>query len=328
MIIALWSLLLLTTFAVQMGVMVRQKATLVHRLDEREQRHAIAEAGVKTAIVQLRKEDAFAEADFLGERWSDQIDTFKDIHVGKGSFTVSYDYDDGEFSRVMYGLQDEESKINLNKAGLDVIIGLLQEASGMDRSKAEELAYCIIDWRDQDSFFQHPQYGAEDSDYKNLRDAYEAKDADFEILEELLLVHKMDQEIFDKIRRFVTIYGEGMININTAPREVLLALGLTSRVVDDILRFRKGAAMIAGTGDDEIFLQPATIVPRLSQVFDMAPSDISVLSNLVATDQFVTQSSHFTVRSVAKLDGKKGPTTTIIAVAERTGQIKYWREEM
>lgn len=327
LIIALWALFLLTVFAVQLGVIVRQKITLVHRMDDRENRFLIAEAGVKKAIVQLRKEDAFFGADFLGERWNDQVDTFQDIHIGKGKFTVSYEHLDGEYSRTMYGLQDEESKINLNKASFDVIKRLLQAISGLTHSDAEELAYCIIDWRDKDSFFQHPQYGAEDSDYKGLRDSYEAKDSDFEIMEELLLVHKMDQEVFDKIRHFVTIYGEGKININTAPREVLLALGLTPRVVNNIIVFRKGGDMIAGTGDDDIFLQSATIVPRLSQVFDLAPSDISVLSNLIAAGQFVTKSENFMIHSVAKLDKKRGQTT-IIAVTERTGQIKYWREEI
>jgi type II secretory pathway component PulK len=327
LLIALWSLLLLTTFALQMGVIVRQKITLIHRLEERESRYLIAEAGVKAAIVQLRKEDEIFEADFLGETWNNQADIFKDIPFGNGTFTVSHAYPYGENAHVMYGLQDEESKINLNRADIDVIEALLQDVSGLQSSEAEALAYCIVDWRDKDSFFQHPQYGAEDPDYRKMQDSYEAKDADFEVLEELLLVSKMNQEVFDKIKHFVTIYGEGSININTAPREVLQALGITSRTVEDILLFRNGADMIAGTGDDEIFLQPATIVPRISQVFNLAPKDISVLSDLVASGRFVTRSNNFMIRSTAMLKGKKGQTT-IVAVAERTGRITYWREEM
>ena len=327
LIIALWSLLLLTVFAVQLGVIVRQKVTLVYRLDDRDTRYLIAEAGIKKAIVQLRREDAFFGADFLGERWSDQPDAFKEIGVGKGEFTVSYHHSDGEYSRVMYGMQDEESKLNLNKAGVESITRLIEMVTRLTRWDAQELAYCIIDWRDKDSFFQHPQFGAEDSDYKEKRDSYEAKDSDFEVIEELLLVYKMDQEIFDKLKYFVTIYGEGKVNINTAQKEVLLALGLNGRFVENILSFRKGADMIAGTGDDDIFLQSATIVPRLSQVFDLSPSDMSALSNLVAEGKFSTKSENFMIRSVGQLNHKKG-RTTIVAVAERTGQIKYWREEI
>jgi len=112
LIIALWSLFLLTIFAIQLGVIVRQKLTLVHRLDNRDNRYLIAEAGVKQGIVQLRREDAMFAADFLGERWNDRPDVFEEIPVGKGRFTVSYHHRDGEYSRVMYGLQDEESKIS------------------------------------------------------------------------------------------------------------------------------------------------------------------------------------------------------------------------
>ncbi len=327
LIIALWSLFLLTIFAVQLGVIVRQKVTLVYRLDERDARYLIAEAGVKQAIVQLRKEDDFFAADFLGERWSDQVDTFADIRVGKGKFNVSYYYRDGEYSRTMYGMQDEESKINLNKADVEMITRLIETVTDVTLSDAQELAYCIIDWRDKDSFFQHPQFGAEDSDYTGKRNSYEAKDSDFEVIEELLLVDKMDQEIFDKLEYFVTIYGEGKVNINTASREVLMAMGINGRVVENILDFRKGADLIAGTGDDDIFLQSAMIVPQLSQVFDLNPSDLASLSNLVAAGKFTTKSENFMIRSVGELDHKKG-RTTIVAVAERTGQIKYWREEI
>lgn len=327
LIIALWSLLLLTTFAVQLGVIVRQKITLVHRLENRDNRYLVAEAGVKQAIVQLREDDAMFEADFLGERWNDQASTFEKIRVGKGRFTVSYEHRDGEYSRIMYGLQDEEGKINLNKADVRVIARLLEGVAGLARWDAEKLAYCIVDWRDKDSFFGHPQFGAEDSDYEGLREPYEAKDGDFEVLEELLLVSEMDQGIFDKLRHFVTIYGEGKININTASKETLSALGLTDRIVEDILSFRKGGDMIAGTGDDDIFLQSATIVPRLSQVFNLTPSDISALSNLVASGQFVTKSENFMIRSIGELDHKKGQTT-IVAVVDRMGKIKYWREEI
>jgi type II secretory pathway component PulK len=319
--------LLLTVFAVQLGVIVRQKVTLVYRLADRDTRYLIAEAGVKQAIVQLRREDAFFDADFLGERWSDQPDAFADISVGKGKFTVSYNYRDGEYSRTMYGLQDEESKINLNKAEVEDLTRLIETVTSLTRWDAQELAYCIIDWRDEDSFFQHPQFGAEDSDYKGMRNSYEAKDGDFEVIEELLLVHKMDQEIFDKLKYFVTIYGGGKVNINTAPKEVLLALGLNGRIVDDIMSFRKGPDMIAGTGDDDIFLQAATIAPRLSQTIDLSPSDMGVLSNLVASGKLTTKSENFMIRSVGELDHKEGKAT-IVAVAERTGQIKYWHEEI
>jgi len=327
LILALWSLLLLTTFAVQLGIIVRQKITLVHRLDNRNKRYRIAEAGVKYAMMQLRREDILFAADFLSEHWSDSQDLFDKIRVGNGRFTVSYYYHDGEFSRIMYGLQDEESKINLNTADVGVLRGLLELTAGLTQREAEAIAYSIVDWRDKDSFFQHPQHGAEDSDYKRLKNSYESKDSDFEVIEELLLVNQMSQEIFDNIKHFVTTYGNGKININTAPKAVLLALGIRGYVAENILLFRKGGDMIAGTGDDDIFIQPETIVSRLSQSFNLNPSEVSYLSDLVATGQFVTKSENFMIRSTAQL-GHRDEQTVITAITDRTGKIKYWHEEI
>ncbi|OGX36774.1 MAG: hypothetical protein A3C36_06585, partial [Omnitrophica WOR_2 bacterium RIFCSPHIGHO2_02_FULL_52_10] len=249
LIIAVWALFLLSTFAVQLGAIVRQKVTIVHRLDNRDKLFYIADAGIKYAITQLRKEDALLEADFLSERWSDQEDVFKDRKFGQGSFQVSYTLNEGESSRVMYGLSDEERKINLNTASVQVMTRLLEHAAELSHNNAEEAAYCIIDWRDSDSFLQHPQYGAEDSDYKFYKYAYEAKDSDYEVIEELMLVSKMNQVIFDKVKNFVTTHGEGKVNINTASREVLMALGIDRRVAGDIISFRNGGDRLAGTGD-------------------------------------------------------------------------------
>jgi type II secretory pathway component PulK len=326
LVTAAWALFLLAVFAVQLGAIARQKVTLVRRVDTREQRYYIAAAGVKRAVVQLRREDSLFEADFLGESWSDQPDAFENISLGRGKFTVGYEYNDGG-SRVRFGLQDEESKINLNKAGVDVIARLLEIAAGLSYARAEELAYCIIDWRDPDSVFGHPQYGAEDADYEDLSSPYQSKDGDFEVYEELLLVDKMDQGTFDKIQRYITIYGAGRVNINTASKEVLSALGLTERVAEDIITFRNGPDRLPGTADDDIFLQAATIVPRLSQAFSLGPSDVAALSNMVAGGQFQVNSEYFRIDSAAELSGLKGKTA-IVAVADRTGKVVYWHEEI
>lgn len=82
-----------------------------------------------------------------------------------------------------------------------------------------------------------------------------------------------------------------------------------------------------GTGDDDIFIQQSSIVSRLSQSFDLSPSEVASLSNLVSTGTFVTKSENFLIQSSAKLDYRDN-LTTIVAVADRTGKIKYWREEI
>ncbi len=53
---------------------------------------------------------------------------------------------------------------------------------------------------------------------------------------------------------YLTVWGEGKININTASEEVLLAVpGLYTKEVGKILSFRRGADGVPGTKDDGVF---------------------------------------------------------------------------
>lgn len=328
LVIALWSLFLLTTFALQLGIIVRQKITLAMRLHDRDNRFLIAEAGVQRAMAELRKKDDTPETDTLNEAWSTNAPLFKNVALGPGQFIVGYDYIEGEAPQRRYGLQDEESKINLNTAAVETIANLFQLTAYLSYEEAVALAYNIVDWRDADSLYQHPQYGAEDDDYGGLKRPYDAKDNQFEIPEELLLVQGMTQEIFNRVRDFITVYGDGKININTAPREVLFALGMTDKLVDGILSFRQGADRISGTYDDNVFSAPTHIVNELSQMVTLDAIETTELSSRVERSYFNTKSNYFMIHSSAKLDkDARGPEMEIVAVVDRQGRLKYWREK-
>lgn len=84
-----------------------------------------------------------------------------------------------------FSLTDENGKINLNTATLDMLLALPRMTSG--------LAAAIIDWRDADS--EVSSGGAEDETYSRLTPAYRCKNAKFESIEELRLVAGADLEI-------------------------------------------------------------------------------------------------------------------------------------
>ena len=67
-------------------------------------------------------------------------------------------------------------------------------------------------------------------------------------LDEILLVKGMNKEIYDKLINFVTIYGDGAVNINTASKEVLEALGLADSLVDKILRCAAARTVLMARG--------------------------------------------------------------------------------
>jgi len=146
-----------------------------------------------------------------------------------------------------------------------------------------------------------------------------------EVIEELLLVKGIDKATFEKLKNFVTIYEKG-VNINTAPYEVLYALGIEEKLIDKIINYRKGEDGVLGTLDDNVFNTPTSIVSRLSQYFSLSVSKVANLSNLVAERKLTTFSNYFTIEVKAELNyshtyGK------IFCVVDREGRILYWRQD-
>src|SRR4029079_16118076 len=97
--------------------------------------------------------------------------------LGDGAFTIFRPtYDDTQ--TVLWGLDDEASKINLNTASRDILLKL--------PNMTEEIVDAILDWRDADS--TPIASGAESSYYNTLTPPYNCKSQPFETLAELLYV--------------------------------------------------------------------------------------------------------------------------------------------
>ena len=325
LILSLWSLCLLSTFAVVLGFVVRQKLTLVNRLDERARLHFIADAGIKKAINQF-KEEPSKSYDALNDNWSNNVSAFKEIDIGGGKFSISHDFLDEHtgLTEAWYGLIDEESKININKASRSILERFFKAILDCDDTQAQELAAAMVDWRDSDSELSIPIGSAEDSYYQDLEYPYEAKDANFEVLEEVLLVKGMDKTIFDKIKNYITIYSSGRININTVSEVVLFAFGLSPDLVDKIVSFRRGEDGVIGTTDDNIFDIPSNIVPKLNLSFHLSESETTQIS-IILEQYLVTHSNNFMARCIAQLNGKK-KVAEVVCVINRSGKIQYFQE--
>ncbi|HOW42508.1 MAG TPA: type II secretion system protein GspK [Candidatus Omnitrophota bacterium] len=324
LLIALWTLATLSAFAVILSNQVRQKLELVRSLEARNKLHYIAEAGVlqaKAEIVKLKDKPALA----LKDEWSVNDMLFKNRAVGEGIVSIVYETVDEQAQRVeRYGLIDEERKININKASREVLERLFRAALGADDTEAQNLAAAIIDWRDSDSELTVPLGSAEDPYYRTSSSSYEAKDAPFEIVEELLLVKGFSQNIFDKLKDYITIYGSGKVNLNTASRPVLLAVGLDTTLTDQLEQIRGGKDGIEATADDFVFENAADLSSQMSQVFSLSPAQLTLLNN-VAAQSLVAVSKHFRVHSVARLHKGRG-SREISCIINVKGEILSYQE--
>ncbi|MCX5703347.1 MAG: type II secretion system protein GspK, partial [Candidatus Omnitrophica bacterium] len=322
LIIVLWVLCLLSTFAVVSSYGVRQKLGLINRLEERDKLRYITEAGVKKAIAVLKNGPVGSYGAFR-DVWSNNPGAFSNIRVGDGEVSVSYEFFDDAtgVTRMIYGLIDEERKININKVAPRVLERLFRIVLKMEEAQAQELSASIIDWRDSGG----EGATAQDYYYMNLQYPYEAKHADFELLEEVLLVKGMDDNIFGKVKDWITVYGDGKVNINTASASVLGALGLNDDIVDKLLSYRSGEDRTLGTADDNVFDTNSNIASVLSQAFQLSDPQIAQLS-LVAAETLGTSSSNFMVKSNGRLLDRKA-TSEVTCVADRQGKILYWRQK-
>jgi general secretion pathway protein K len=161
---------------------------------------------------------------------------------------------------------DEDSKINVNVSARGQVFANMQLAGQLmtimagpqydplfenrdadgQFSDREAICSAIVDWADpdQDTFAcgqsatRAQESAAEDSFYEMLSPPYSRKNAAFDSLEELHLVRGISDDFWatfiepdpdDPGSRLVTVWGQGKINVNTAPPAALLNAACNQR---------------------------------------------------------------------------------------------------
>ena len=145
-------------------------------------------------------------------------------------------FDEGYFTLV---IEDESGRLNINRLvgerGFNepvkgVLVRLLSlPAFGLESQQVMAIVNAIKDYLDVDSEATGAEKGTpEPTGYKN---------GSLDSLEELLTIPGISQELFfgtqehPGLSKYLTIYGDGRININTAPRQILQSLA--ERMTED-----------------------------------------------------------------------------------------------
>jgi type II secretory pathway component PulK len=222
-------------------------------------------------------------------------------------------------SLVTVYIEDLQARLNVNYATEEE----LRRIPGL----TSQTAAAVADWRDADD---SPRLGGAESDYyRSLIPPYKCKNHAFESVDELLLVKSVDPEIYLQISEFVTTYGEGRVNINTCPVEVLTSLGLDNTLSRRMIDARNGSDGVSGTGDDVFFTVPDSILPQLRRHMLLNSEEVRQIADLLKADRLCTNSTYFRVRSVGQ-SGRRSVRVTITAVLEVTEADKfrtvYWHE--
>ena len=326
----IWILSMLAVFSVIVNRQASQELILGPWLRNEVIARSLAKAGVNRAILELQQ-DKFMTFDAFNESWSMNEKAFSEVPLGDGVFTVSCpmnDYEGGsKKSAIRYGLCDEESRLNINFASEIYLKNLLMAVvTKMEDTKATEISQAIVDWRDLDG--NALQNGAESSYYRGLPSPYETRNAPFQTIEELRMVKGVTANIYRQIEPYVTVYGKGRVNVNTAPRPVLQALGLSFELAQKIVLMRRGGDGKEGTDDDEIFQDPSGVAASMSVATSFTSEDFASIANPVSGKMVDVRSDTFRIRSIGRFnrDGQIVAETMVSCVVHRNGSILYWKE--
>ncbi len=230
----------------------------LHVADNRyrsQQALCCAEAGVSAAIAALAQQEDEGPDGPLADLLSGSVR----IPVGEGRCTVSARQENGKIN--VNGLKTSDGEIvRPRMEQLLRLIDLLNAESGEHAPIGYGMVLAMMDWTDADDevtsvpFIKRQNQGAENDYYRSLVPPYRCKNAPFDVLEELLLVKGMTRGIFlgqvadaelgtkslPGMSGFLTVYGDGKINVNYAPARVLEALseGMDGPLAESIVLHR------------------------------------------------------------------------------------------
>lgn len=326
LIFSLWVLGILTILAVSVAAGIRQKIFLVARLDERSRMNYLLQAAVKKSAAYIHQQmevSAFTYTPAVKMNLHNNTHELSQITLGHDEAETQVP-PSGNDSPTRWGVVDEESKINLNKTDQIVLTNLLIRVLALKDEDAGKLAAALLDWR-QYGESEVTGFFSEDY-YSNLQYPYPKKSADYEILDEMLLVKGMTKQRYDKLINYVTVYGDGAVNINTASRDVLSALGLEESLVDKILSVRRGRDGLEATADDHVFLKTFEIAVEVNAVIPLEPSEMRAIDALNARGLLTTNSYYFTIEAWGKLTSAPTLRRVRAVYSSRDDKIVYWKE--
>ncbi|UCD56583.1 MAG: type II secretion system minor pseudopilin GspK [Candidatus Hydrogenedentota bacterium] len=231
---------ILAVVILEFNYIMRVQATLSGNLVDDVRAEAAARVGVEMAKAMLLN-DILADSekevasDTLEEEWASDIKVETDASATEA--VVSDEMGKLNLNRLVNRPSAESDLESVNTSMVENVRRLF-ELLELDPN----LVDCIVDWIDEND--QEEPFGAEASYYESLSPPIRCKDGPLDSVEELLLVKEFDagilygEEDMPGLAEFVTVCGdqEGLVNINTAPEEVIAAVlnseSLASMIMD------------------------------------------------------------------------------------------------
>ncbi len=239
--------------------------------------------------------DGFMQAALYVQRG---LPSTSEIELGNGRFEVT--------------IESAEGRLNVNSLNRDDWLDIFEMAN-VPSTEWDAMIDCMEDWKDANDL--HGLSGAESDDPFYEDRGYPVKNGPLDSVEELLMIKNWGPDILygkpaDEdgdaiygIAEFLTVWGDGRLNLNTASVEAMRAAGLTDEQILDIVDLRAGPDGLPGTSDDG-------------------------LTNLDGLDasKFKLQSNFVKVTSIGESFGSKYRIESILLLKNKGSVVVYWNE--
>jgi len=204
-----------------------------------------------------------------------------------------------ENGKVIYYLVDEESKININTASEKVIMRL----PGLSKGAAGE----IVKMRGE---------------------------SNFKVADDILKISGIDEEDFygeedePGLKDFITVYGGGAVNINTASYDILSVLIGEDDIVDRIFDCRGQEADTGeSTEGNGIFSVKGDIITQLRNTSrGLSAKEALTMAQLIQNGSIAIKSEYYTIKISTEQKNRALVAFSVVCLP-RDGSIKIWRED-
>lgn len=314
LVLVLCTIILLEVLLLGFNYRCRTNLRAVDHLQRSKQALNCATAGLHVAIAAIRSTPNIREDKTLLELLSGK----QSFAVGQGQCSITVTEESGKLNVNL--LKDKNGTLNRTATDrLLRLIDLLNREQADDTNIGYGLAPAIIDWTDDDEevtclpFVERQNLGAESGYYSTLDPPYRCKNKPLETIDEMLLIKDVTPEIMDRIRSYVTVHGDGKVNINSAPKLVIESLSenMDAAVAQIIVERRK--------------MKPFESVAELRDIPGMTDRIYEAVKDTITISP---EDHYYCVESTGGVDGFGW---TIEATLKRDPQIKsvevlYYRE--
>ncbi|HUA64640.1 MAG TPA: helix-hairpin-helix domain-containing protein [Alphaproteobacteria bacterium] len=268
----LWIVALLSVVVVSLMHTTWIDLVIVKNYGDRVQAHYLALAGIERAealLYQDAQDRSHSDLNHHGKLYNDSQD-FQNSSFGRGEFTIFRRGRQDEGGGILYGVADEESRLDVNVASSNELMQL--------PNMTPDVMASIVDWRSPTNVVLPG--GAEATYYESLQPPYEPRNSAYETVRELLMVKGVTPELLlgedahqdgflpttaiigndfpddgnhacdvdagwagiltvDSYDNNVSASGQNRVNIQTADQNALVAVpGITPDIAQAIIAYR------------------------------------------------------------------------------------------